>query len=111
MGDKVRRICKKQGDDDQIQSYKGMFLGEFSPLGDPKKRGSANPTKDSFGKEVSKSPYFDGEKTEIAISRQQVLVCHQQIAGILKFLVSSLSHVSQISCGRSWHGIIDPKFS
>jgi len=75
---------------------KELFLGEFSPLGDPKKRGSANPTKDSFGKEVPKSPYFDGKKTEIAISRQQVLVCHQQIAGILNFLLSSLSHVSQI---------------
>jgi hypothetical protein len=39
MGDNVRRICKKQWDDDQIQSYKGIFLGEFSQLGDPELKG------------------------------------------------------------------------
>jgi hypothetical protein len=54
-----------------------MFLGEFSPLGDPKKRVGANPIKDSFGKEVPKLPYFDGKRIKIAISRQQVLLCHQ----------------------------------
>ncbi len=75
---------------------KEFFWANFHHLVTQKKRGSANPTKDSFGKEVPKSPYFDGKTTEIAISRQQVLVCHQQIAGILKNLLSSLSHVSQI---------------